>query len=106
LITGIVIIAAYAGGTWPHIGNVIVTMLLISGQVTTIRIAGQLFSPCDLSTKAVLFYVGQAGHDTDFPINRSSPPVGLLAILRLVLVVSELIHLDKDSTGSKSLSGG
>jgi len=43
--TGIVVIAANAGGAWSPIGDVSTTMLWIGGQVTTLNIILKLFLP-------------------------------------------------------------
>jgi Na+/H+ antiporter NhaD/arsenite permease-like protein len=43
--TGIVVIAANAGGAWSPIGDVTTTMLWIGGQVTTINIISKLILP-------------------------------------------------------------
>jgi Na+/H+ antiporter NhaD/arsenite permease-like protein len=45
LYTGLVIIAANAGGAWTPIGDVTTTMLWIGGQVTTAHIMKSLFLP-------------------------------------------------------------
>lgn len=43
--TGIVVIAANAGGAWSPIGDVTTTMLWIGGQITTINIVSELIIP-------------------------------------------------------------
>jgi Na+/H+ antiporter NhaD/arsenite permease-like protein len=43
--TGIVIIAANAGGAWSPIGDVTTTMLWIGGQITTVNIISKLLIP-------------------------------------------------------------
>ncbi len=45
LFTGIVVIAANAGGAWTPIGDVTTTMLWIGGQITTANIMLKLFLP-------------------------------------------------------------
>lgn len=45
IFTGIVIIAANAGGAWSPIGDVTTTMLWIGGQVTTMNIISKLILP-------------------------------------------------------------
>ncbi len=47
--TGIVVIAANAGGAWSPIGDVTTTMLWIGGQITTVNIMVKLFLPCIVS---------------------------------------------------------
>jgi Na+/H+ antiporter NhaD/arsenite permease-like protein len=47
--TGIVVIAANAGGAWSPIGDVTTTMLWIGGQITTANIILKLFLPCIVS---------------------------------------------------------
>jgi Na+/H+ antiporter NhaD/arsenite permease-like protein len=45
IFTGIVIIAANAGGAWTPIGDVTTTMLWLGGQITTVNIMLKLFLP-------------------------------------------------------------
>jgi len=47
--TGIVVIAANAGGAWSPIGDVTTTMLWIGGQITTVNIIFKLFLPSIVS---------------------------------------------------------
>lgn len=48
LFTGMIVIAANAGGAWSPIGDVTTTMLWIGGQITAINIILQLFIPSSL----------------------------------------------------------
>jgi Na+/H+ antiporter NhaD/arsenite permease-like protein len=45
LFTGMIIIAANAGGAWTPIGDVTTTMLWVGGQITTVNIIKTLFVP-------------------------------------------------------------
>lgn len=57
--TGMIVIAANAGGAWSPIGDVTTTMLWIGGQVTAAKIVSSLFLPslvCMLVPLSVLSY--------------------------------------------------
>ncbi len=49
LFSCMVIVAANAGGAWTPIGDVTTTMLWIGGQITTIKVIGEIFFPSLIS---------------------------------------------------------
>jgi Na+/H+ antiporter NhaD/arsenite permease-like protein len=55
--TGIVVIAANAGGAWTPIGDVTTTMLWIGGQITTVNIMMKLFLPSLLCLAVPLVFL-------------------------------------------------
>ena len=55
--TGIVVIAANAGGAWTPIGDVTTTMLWIGGQITAVHIMKVLFLPSLVCLLAPLIYL-------------------------------------------------
>ena len=60
LFSGIIIIAANAGGAWSPIGDVTTTMLWIGGQITSLEIIKGLFLPSVVSLAVPLFVAGVA----------------------------------------------
>ncbi|HWO24082.1 MAG TPA: SLC13 family permease [Kofleriaceae bacterium] len=55
---GIVIVAANSGGVWSPIGDVTTTMLWVGGQITTVKLASQLFVPALASIAVPLLWIG------------------------------------------------
>ena len=60
LFSGIIIIAANAGGAWSPIGDVTTTMLWIGGQITSLEIIKGLFLPSVVSLAVPLVVAGIA----------------------------------------------
>ena len=60
LFSGIIIIAANAGGAWSPIGDVTTTMLWIGGQITSLEIIKGLFLPSVVSLAVPLVVAGVA----------------------------------------------
>jgi Na+/H+ antiporter NhaD/arsenite permease-like protein len=57
LFTGIIIIAANAGGAWTPIGDVTTTMLWIGGQITSLAIMKSVFIPAIISLLIPLLFI-------------------------------------------------
>jgi Na+/H+ antiporter NhaD/arsenite permease-like protein len=104
--TGIIVIAANAGGAWSPIGDVTTTMLWIGGQITTANIILKLIIPSLMSMIIPLVFVsfklkGKVERNTEINEQTKSLPArqqkivlfsGIL-ILILVPVFKTLTHL-------------
>lgn len=137
--SGLVVIAANAGGAWSPLGDVTTTMLWIGGQISALNIMKMLFLPSVVCLLAPLLYLyrrmkghvippetdptGKAGCE---PWERNSvfaiglggllfvpvfktvthlpPYMGMLLMLGVIWVVTELIHNGKDEAEKGLLS--
>lgn len=105
--TGMIVIAANAGGAWSPIGDVTTTMLWIGGQVTAAKIVSSLFLPslvCMLVPLSVLSYrmkgnvvrpvKDESSNGTDITVTQQKIVLysGIL-ILVLVPVFKTITHL-------------
>ena len=98
LFTGIVIIAANAGGAWTPIGDVTTTMLWIGGQISTVNIMLKLFLPSLVCLIIPLFavsfqlkgkverVVAKSTISSDLLSRKKQQTVLILGILVLILV--------------------
>lgn len=57
LFSGIIVLAANAGGAWSPIGDVTTTMLWIGGQITTVSVIREVFLPSLVSLLVPLLFV-------------------------------------------------
>lgn len=62
MFTGVVVIAANAGGAWTPIGDVTTTMLWIGGQISASNIMLKLFLPSLVSLLVPLLFISRAMH--------------------------------------------
>jgi Na+/H+ antiporter NhaD/arsenite permease-like protein len=110
LFTGMVIIAANAGGAWSPIGDVTTTMLWIGGQVTTLNIISKLILPCIaclLAPLAVLSFLVKGNitrpavvtHESTTPLKRQ------LFILSSGVLILILVPVFKTFTGLPPYAG-
>ena len=105
--TGMIVIAANAGGAWSPIGDVTTTMLWIGGQVTAAKIVSSLFLPslvCMLVPLSILSYrmkgnvvrpvKDDSSKETDITVTQQKIVLyaGIL-ILILVPVFKTITHL-------------
>lgn len=105
--TGIVIIAANAGGAWSPIGDVTTTMLWIGGQITTVNIISKLLLPSLFCLIIPLIFISlkikgkveRAPNDNvylDNPLPKNHQQIVLISgilVLILVPVFKTLTHL-------------
>jgi Na+/H+ antiporter NhaD/arsenite permease-like protein len=104
--TGIVIIAANAGGAWTPIGDVTTTMLWMGGQITTLNIMMKLILPSLLCLILPLIFVSfQIKGSVEASLNKEARYQGLsqnhksivffsgVSVLVLVPVFKTLTHL-------------
>ena len=105
--TGIVVIAANAGGVWSPIGDVTTTMLWIGGQITTVNIISKLLLPSLFCLIIPLIFISlkikgkveRAPNDAiilDNPLPKNHQQIVLISgilVLILVPVFKTLTHL-------------
>ena len=104
LFTGMVIIAANAGGAWSPIGDVTTTMLWIGGQVTTLNIISKLIIPCTaclLAPLAVLSFIakGNVTRPATVTNEAGTPLKRQLFILSSGILILILVPVFKTLTG-------
>lgn len=137
--SGLVVIAANAGGAWSPLGDVTTTMLWIGGQISALNIMKMLFLPSVVCLLAPLLYLsrrmkGQVTPPATDPTGKSNcepwernsvfavglggllfvpvfktvthlpPYMGMLLMLGVIWVVTELIHNGKDEAEKGLLS--
>jgi len=94
--SGMIIIAANAGGAWSPIGDVTTTMLWIGGQISSVNIMKTLFIPSIISMFIPLFYLGRKIKNekiqmNDKILNQDKKIKGSLTIL--ILGISALLFV-------------
>ncbi len=92
--TGVVVIAANAGGAWSPIGDVTTTMLWIGGQITTLNIITSLFLPsliCMTIPLVILSLTLKGSVQRPVPLNHGN--VALPEKQQLIVFVSGILVL-------------
>lgn len=92
--TGMVVIAANAGGAWSPIGDVTTTMLWIGGQITALKIISKLFLPSIVCLVVPLIFVSfKMKGSVERPQENKKQPVNLPALHQKIILFSGITIL-------------